>query len=252
MRPLYIHGVAGTQVSLEEPALTVSMPGKADQLFPLARVSRVVVSGSVDWRTEALLACAANGITITFIDNEGGLLARCLGKDGERQAMLQRLADLLGKADGLKLYGDWYQAMQRMAVQSTARRLLKNKQIAVTASELSDFFITQREGLLLAPLEPVYRQLHGLLLADVLAILHQQGLDASSELLQEKWLNLPADFTELLFWDWQIPLLLWLEDQATVPNHEQCVAFYQERAERTARLCQGLLNKLHRWLIELY
>ena len=41
MRPLYIDGSPGCRVVLDEPALRV-VPDKADQLFPLSRISRVV------------------------------------------------------------------------------------------------------------------------------------------------------------------------------------------------------------------
>lgn len=55
MRPLYIDGSPGCRVVLEEPALRVSLFNKADQLFPLTRISRVVCKGMVDWSISALL-----------------------------------------------------------------------------------------------------------------------------------------------------------------------------------------------------
>jgi len=45
MRPLYIDGSPGCRVVLDEPALRVVVPDKADQLFPLSRISRVVCKG---------------------------------------------------------------------------------------------------------------------------------------------------------------------------------------------------------------
>ncbi len=53
MKPLYLQGKTGMRVDYEEPALSITQPDKARQLFPLQRVSRVIVSGSVDWTTVA-------------------------------------------------------------------------------------------------------------------------------------------------------------------------------------------------------
>ena len=57
MQPLYIDGSPGCRVVLDEPALRVVVPDKADQLFPLSRVSRVVCKGVVEWsmKLKALL-----------------------------------------------------------------------------------------------------------------------------------------------------------------------------------------------------
>lgn len=252
MRPLYINGDAGTVVELDGPALKISVPERAQQLFPLSRVSRVVVTGRVNWRTDALLACAELGITVTFLDAEGNVTARCLGKGGQRQAFLQRLSDLLARPDGKALYDGWRLAMRRMVVQSTARSLLRNKHMSVTSGELLAFFVAQQGLLPMQPVEPVYCKVRGLLSAHVAQLLHEQSLDARSELLQETWLDIRGDFSELLFWDLQVPLLLWLKSQASVPTSYDCARFYHERSGRIARLCQGLANKLHRWLVELY
>jgi len=252
MRPLYLDGVAGAWVEWDDPALKISVPDRAPQWFPLSRVSRVVVTGPVNWQTPALLACTDQGITITFLDETGDVIARCLGKSGQRQCIRQRLADLLARPDGEARYDDWRQAMRRMVVQSTAKSLLRNKQTQVTPQELLAFFIEQRARLPIQPANAVYRKIQGLLAADVAQLLLEQNLDARSELLQEHWLDLHKDFSDLLFWDLQLPLLLWLESQTDIPDARQCAGFYQGRSERIAFLCRGLSNKLHRWLVELF
>ena len=76
MRPLYIDGLPGCRVVLDEPALRIVVPEKADQLFPLSRISRVVCKGVVEWSMSALLACADAGITLLFLENNGEVRAR--------------------------------------------------------------------------------------------------------------------------------------------------------------------------------
>ena len=61
MRPLYIDGAFGCRVVLDDPALRIIVPDRADQLFPLSRISRVVCQGSAEWSMQALLACADAG-----------------------------------------------------------------------------------------------------------------------------------------------------------------------------------------------
>ena len=252
MRPLYIDGNCETQVGLEAPALKVSVPEQAVQLFPLQRISRVVVSGGVQWHTAALLACADQGITVTFLADGGTVAARWLGKGGERQCAMQRLADLMACADGKDCYENWYQAMERMVVQSAAKSLLKNPDVVVTRDELQAFLGEQQENLPVQPFKQIHNTVRGLLSAHVMELFQNSGLDAGSELLQEQWLDLPSDFVQLLLWDFQVPLLLWLESQVACPDYRQRVEFYDSRARRIDRLYQGLMNKLQRWLVELF
>jgi hypothetical protein len=252
MRPLYIDGNGNMHIALDGPALCVSAAGKSDQLFPLSRISRVVVSGAVDFYCEALLACADQGISVSFLDENGDLRARWLANPGDRQAAIQRLADLIGRADGKELYQSWFSAMERIVVRSTVKKLMKNQVVAVTPLELRSFLSFQRKSLPVQPSDRIYKILRGLLSAQVIQLFQEAGLDAKSELLQEQWLDLPNNFAVLLFWDMEIPLLNWLESAATHPIKQEVTGFYEGRSERIAHLFRGLLSKLHCWLTELY
>lgn len=122
MRPLYIEGDKPTRVEWDAPALKVCVQGYAEQWFPLSRVSRILVQGQIDFATDALLACAEQGVSVVFFV-DGEIKARCLGVGESRQAVLQRLADLLTHSEGIELYANWYQAMERMVVRSVGRKL---------------------------------------------------------------------------------------------------------------------------------
>ena len=123
MRPLYIDGVPGCRVVLDEPALRISVPDKADQLFPLSRISRVVCKGVVEWSMSAMLACADAGINLVFLHKNGDIRARWLSVGTERQSVSQRLVDLLARADGVQRYENWYLSMQKLAARSFARKV---------------------------------------------------------------------------------------------------------------------------------
>jgi len=60
LKPLYLHGPPTLEVVLDGPALRVQTESTAPRLFPLRRLSRVIVSGDVMWELPALLACAGN------------------------------------------------------------------------------------------------------------------------------------------------------------------------------------------------
>lgn len=247
MQALYLDACEGMTVLLDEPALRVTMPAKADRLFPLQRISRVVVSGAVNWQMDALLACAEQGITVVFLGQDGCVRGRWLGQSGERQALLQRLADLMARADGGSRYADWRLAMRRMAVRSAARRLRCHNWRDYDAARLES--LLQR---LRAPgWQPLYRHMRGLLFAQMVELLSHCGLDAQSELLQEQRLDLAEDFTALLFWDFEVALSQWRQQQQTLPPRREWVVFYESRSGRVAFLARGLLSKLHQWLIEV-
>lgn len=252
MRPLYVNGCGKTLIKLDAPALRVIVPEQADRLFPLQRISRVIVSGTAIWETDALLACADRGISVAFLDEDGDLRARWLGKSGERQLFLQRLADLMGRPDAQNLYDDWFRAMERMAIRSTAKKLVADANLTMSLRQVHAFFDNQKRYLAIQPVDAVYSKIRGLLKAELVQLFLEVGLSAKSELLQEHWLNLPHDFSRLIFWDFEVPLLRWLQKQAAYPEYQEIVTFYHDRSARIAYLHAGLLNKLHRWLIEIY
>jgi hypothetical protein len=252
MRPLYIQGTAGTLIKLDAPALRILAPNRADLLFPLHRVSRVIVSGTAIWDTEALLACADQGITVSFLNEVGELRARWLGKNGERQTIFQRLTDLIGRPDGKCQYESWFMAMEQMAIRSVIKKLVSNSNIEVSTRQILEFFEGQRKTLPIQAAETIYCRMNGVLKAELTQLFSDIGLGTESELLLDCWLNLPEDFSRLIFWDLQIPLLNWLEQRTAYPEQRDIISFYDTRSKRINYLFTGLLSKLHRWLIELY
>ncbi|MDD4915970.1 MAG: CRISPR-associated endonuclease Cas1 [Methylococcales bacterium] len=240
MRPLYIDGAPGCRVVLDEPALRVVMPDKADQLFPLSRISRVVCNGVVDWSMSALLACADTGILILFLEKNGEVRARWLGRGENKQVLTQRLADLLDRVDGQQRYENWYLAMEKLAARSFARRVhienwrevpvnLLRKQLALTFSDTAG---------------ECANILQSLLYGELLNWLDENGL--SHDVVGG--LDLATDFSNLLVWDF-FPALLTQDSSAPPTPLSQAGDLYQQQADRTYLLFRSSLNKLHRFLL---
>jgi hypothetical protein len=94
-RPLYIAPGADTRVDLDGPALSVTREERAEQLFPLQRICRVYSGADAEWTSAALLACAQRGIAVLFVDEEGAIQARVLGRPGIDETVPERLMEFL-------------------------------------------------------------------------------------------------------------------------------------------------------------
>lgn len=244
MQPLYIDGLPGCRVVLDQPALRVVVPEKADQLFPLARISRVVCKGVVEWSMSALLACADAGINLLFLEKNGEVRARWLGRGNARQSLTQRLVDLLARADGLERYENWYLSMEKLAARSFARRMGLVEWREVSINELR-----QRLAISLSDVGQ-YRAnlLQGLLQSELLSLLPECGFCSDDEALFTSDLDLAADLSKLLLWDFY-PALLATDDSDTTMALAAMAMLYQQRADRFYLLFRSTINKLHQFLL---
>jgi hypothetical protein len=119
---LYIASGSDTRVALAGRALCVQREQRAEQFFPLPRLSRVHSSTQVSWCTEALLACAEQGISVIFVSDAGEITARLLGRPGERDELLWRFEELLMLPQAEALYGRWISTSRaRIAYWASAR-----------------------------------------------------------------------------------------------------------------------------------
>ena len=244
MRPLYIDGVPGCRVVLDEPALRIVVPESADQLFPLSRISRVVCKGVVEWSMSALLACADAGINLLFLHKNGEVRARWLGTGSERQSLTQRLVDLLSRADGKQRYDNWYLSMQKLAARSFARRLGLSEWREVSINELKRLVAMNLSA------EAQYRAnlLVGLLHSELLVLLSESGFCSDDEALLSTELDLAADLSKVLLWDFYPALL-----DADKPDNEKAMVamavLYQQREDRLYLLFRSTISKLQQFLL---
>jgi len=246
MNPLYLQGKAGMNVRLEGPALSVATIEKTRQLFPLTRISRVIVSGCVDWQMPALFACADAGIGIVFLNEYGEVRCRWLGRSKAQQNIVQQFVTLLQRVDALLRYKNWCLAMERMAVRSASRRL-NFSDWQVTESRVFELWVKQS---LPGDWMIVLNFLEGFIVSHVLDYLGSLGLDSSCEYLMGESINLVEDLAQLLLWDFYPVLLTWNSRSEVIPENEEVARFYQGRSQRVEHLLHGLLNRLHQCLLE--
>lgn len=247
MRPLYIDGSPGCRVVLDEPALRVSLADKADQLFPMSRVSRVVCKGVVEWSMSALLACADAGITVLFLEKNGTLRARWLGRVSERQGLSQRLADLLTRADGAALFENWMLSMEKLAARSFARR--------IGLTDWRDRPVVSLRKSLFVSLGSAGRQranlLENILHAELLGWLPDAGLAGDDEALSVSEVDLTGFLSRLLLWDFYSVLLETADTADAQPPMAAMAALFQQRADRCYLLFRSTISKLQQFLLSV-
>lgn len=257
MKPLYLYR-SDVQVGLDHGALRIRVKeGASDRWIPLRLISRVLSAETVDWTLEALLACARAGISVTFQDKDCRMIARCFGNPCERQELAQRLADLRFLPNWNEAYLNWIGRMDRIAARSVARRLRLEDYQSIQPADLRRMFDLAVRDLLAWPAWQILRrELHGQLHALAHHVLLERGVDP--EHCETRELNLPSAFARILLWDFDLAIYRWIESRVEtapacpLPTRAEAVALFECRSERTARLAQGLVNRLHRWLVAVF
>lgn len=105
--PLYLDVRRADAVALEEDTLRIALRGGGSGWYPLRCVSRVVVTGDVDWETRALLACLQAGIPVAFRARDGQLIGHCLSDVSNRVNVEALLTSAVQSAAGQQRYREW-------------------------------------------------------------------------------------------------------------------------------------------------
>ncbi len=258
-RPLYLLPSSDASVVLDGPALCVGVDERADQTFPLARVSRVYSATDVSWSTEALLACADAGIGVLFLDRDGAVRARVLGRPGERDELYQRLTEFLLLPEAMGRYRHWLTSMRTRAAHwaglklgappvlhspSTCRQWIEHR-----AAQLVGRNPAQRNRQWLRALAYGWMQAH----------LHDLGFGRTTELAQIDEPDLARDLTDILAWYLEVARIGWLQRRKLAaerngefvqpPGRAAVVRLFEHRQTRTAARGREISSALHRWLI---
>ncbi len=246
MRALYLQGCPGMRVDYDEPALVVEAPDKTRQLFPVNRLSRVVVTGNVGWSMSALFACVDSGISVLFLKDDGAIRGRWLGVS-RREGALQSLFSLLLFAERQDAYANWYKGMRRLAARSAARRLpFQDWQCA----DLEPLWLWVEQSL-----SPRWREiclwLSGVIESAVTEYLFSYGVSVETEAEMACCLRLVHDLSVLLLADFYPLLFKWSQVAAEPPSTIVLLQHFESRSERLEHLLRGALIKLHRVLKEL-
>lgn len=258
-RPLYIAPQADTRIDLDGLALCVRREERPEQYFPLQRVCRVYSAEHVEWSSEALLACARRGIGVLFVDNDGMVVARLLGRPGQRDELYHRLTEFLLLPQAMGMYHHWlaafdgrcaYWAGGKLGVPVYARDPRRCREaITRLASGYAGPKAGERSGQWLRSAAYGWMQAH----------LQDLGLGADNELARSGEPPLVRDLTRLFVWYLEPARIGWLKRRSMAaerkreplrpPRQEEVVRLLESHSVRAAMRGRAITGTLHRWLI---
>ncbi len=254
MRPLYLDAQQPLSVVLDGPALCVRGLKRADGRYPLSRVSRVMVSGMVQWQTDALLACMKAGIIVCFADAEGVMVGHCVGVNHRPTSLSQRLDEFLDRPDWETLYRNWCESAERDAILTLQRRL-RIRFPSLRARDVRKTLFQQATSLRSSgvPYQHIVTRLQGHLHALVLDLLRRSGLGAELEVLRNVGLDLHRDFCRLLWWDLYATTLDLLQSSQYQgrPSHAAIIREFEAPLGYLNRRFRHYLRHLARRLCEI-
>lgn len=257
-KPLYLKGKVGTRVEVDGPALRVRQPERAVQLFPLARVARVVSSGAVAWDHRALLACAVAGAPVVFLNRDGSVRGYFFGSDrrsrDRHDLLYTRLRARLTRRGGKARYAAWRETATRTALERVRPQLPRALRRAV-AADLPEALALARQRYLGTAAALFEERLQGLLCALSAEVFGEVGLDARRWSCLEFGLDLVGDLAELLGWSLAVPVLAALEAQflgqaggLDLTQEGVVIRLFEQQAEVLRRMGLDWLHQLRQWL----
>jgi len=257
LRPLYLdHGAAA--VRLEGPALIVEQPEVAEGRFPLRLLSRVVVRGPVPWSMEALFACLARGVPITFLSLDGAVIGLCLGRDRSEESLAMLLDRLLAEPRWAEIYVRWCKAAERRAIVEATRRLALPVGTDLRPEVVRALAAARMPGGDTPGACSALRRLDGCLCAHLSELFARAGVPLAYRGGRGSALDLRPAFRAALRWYLWPPLARWLELQQRHPTplggatsaRRRVVAQYEAAAPQIAARFRRLLGSLDRLLRE--
>jgi hypothetical protein len=256
LRPLYID-CGGAAVRLEGPALIVEQPQRAAGRFPLRLLSRVVVRGPVPWTMEALFACLAGGVPVTFLSLDGAVVGLCLGRERPEESLALLLDRLTAEPDWAEIYGRWSRAAERRAIVAALRHLRPPPGADLRAESAAALLAAHLPGGDTPGARAARRRLEGFLSAHLAELLARAGVPLAYRGGRGAALDLRPAFRAALGWSLWAPLGRWLDLQRRHPPgrdralaRRRIAAQYEAAAPRIAAHFRRLLASLDRFLRE--
>ncbi len=248
-RPLYLDVASVKQVELEGPALRVWTHGRAAAFFPLRQVSRVVVTGKIQWETGALLACLDYGVPVAFRQRDGRLVGHCLSDRSSQtslEALLQAAADT---PEGDRLYHQWRLHEESRWLKRVAK-LCGLQLRASTAHSIMPLLTPLLQAQLPCPLAMFRAQLQAPIASHVAEVLEAYGFSDNIHLPLTRRVHLSRDVEQLLLLEayWLVLCGLTPEDGKQRGLRYSIVAFYQQRQGEFELRARVVLNRLWRLL----
>jgi hypothetical protein len=255
LRPVYIDRSAAA-VRLDGPALIVDQPERAEGRFPLRLVSRVVVRGPVPWSMEALFACLAAGVPVTFLSLEGKVLGLCLGPDQPEESLAALLDRLTGEPAWRDIYARWRKAAERRAIVEAADRFGLPRDGDLRPAAVRTAIAAQLPGGDTPGSRSALQRLDGFLAAHLQELMGRAGIPLCYRGGRGSALDLRPAFRAALRWQLWLPLRRWLGLQQRHPPHDRTrarrriIAQYEAAAPQIAARFRRLLISFDRFLRE--
>jgi hypothetical protein len=256
LRPLYLDRGAAA-VRLEGPALIVDQPDAAEGRFPLRLLSRVVVRGPVPWSMEALFACLASGVPITFLSLDGAVVGLCLGRERPEESLAMLLDRLLAAPGWAEIYGRWSKAAERRAIVEVARRLAPPVGSDLRPEVVHVLMAARMPGGDTPGARSALRRLDGYLAAHLSELFGRAGVPLHYRGGRGSPLDLRPAFRTALRWYLWLPLERWLALRRDHPTRgaasaarRRAAAQYEVAAPQIAARFRRLVSSLDRLLRE--
>ena len=259
-RPLYVAPSGTAHLTLDGPALCIELPDRQPVYVPLRRLSRIHLAGNVTFEGEVVLACARRGIVFVVHDEEEEPVARIVGRSTELTRFRQRLNDLAANPEWRDRYGDWKRSME-MRICGILRHRLNAPWALKNRPELMRRWIQARITAAVGAEEAgrtrrIFRQAAvGWMQTRLLA----KGVGAENELWLAGEPDLALDLGHLLAFRLETRRTGWLEARARAANgspvrrlsRKAIVARFEKKSGQVEKLGDDLINRLHRWLVEI-
>jgi hypothetical protein len=224
----------------------------------LRLLSRVVVRGPVPWSMEALFACLASGVPITFLSLDGTVIGLCLGRDRPEESLAMLLDRLLAEPGWADIYGRWYRAAERRAIVEVARRLALPVGTDLRPEVVCALAAAHLPGGDTPGARSAMRRLDGFLAAHLCELFARAGIPLEYRGGRGSPLDLRPGFRGVLGWYLWLPLRRWLELRQTHPEprggasaaRRRAAAQYEAAAPQIAARFHRLLASLDRLLRE--
>lgn len=248
-KPLYLDSTKVKAVKLDAVALKVELHEQADQFFPLRLISRVVVTGKIEWETQALLACLDYGVPVSFRRRDGRLLGHCLSDRSSQVPLEQLLTACADSTEGDALYQQWrvHEESRWMQRMGKALRQPLNGNVAHS--------VLKQVGEALSPMLPCTfglftEQLRVPIANHVAGILGAYGFSDNVHLPLTQRVHLSRDVEKLVLLE-----VYWLVARGEVVHpypdkglRYAIITFYERHHEATEERARIALNRLWRLL----
>ena len=246
-RPLYLLTEQRITVEFAAPALRVAAADRASTFHPLARLSRVLSRGPVEWAGDALMACLEAGVPVLFVGDDGRVRGLLDPARTDPAGLGEHLRCAVESPDWPERYGNWLRAQQHRLIAHLGAALgwrIADMRPVLGRRQLDQMLLRRWQRSpqqLLAPYAPLLR-------ASVTAELTTAGIDSAMSAGVWGGVDLTQDLVGLATWPLRGRLLL--AQRLPPDSSAEVIAHYEARlAQPMARPITRLIRYL--WRIPL-